>query len=245
MEKYSQIVSLGKFCGVAMELERKGLRNASYPFDWLISDSFEKIVSLIKNNFYNFLIPDNLYQESDPSHYYDPMIDIHFFHDFKANLTLEKQIPKVRMKYKRRIERFYEQIQKPTLFIRYCSGLEDEKYVKKHEREIFELITSFNSRNRILYVMSTQEVNRFVPTDYGGVVYVKHPVYDIERRWIDNVPGLNKFLYKSIAMSVVDIVKNILIHYRSRIMKKFVNNNSIDTIHVYRHDKQTKDLNMY
>lgn len=46
-------------------------------------------------------------------------------------------------------------------------------------------------------------------------------------------------------MSVVDIVKNILIHYRSRIMKKFANNNSIDTIHVYRHDKQTKDLNMY
>lgn len=35
---YKHVISLGFFCSVALELERKGLRDASYPFDWLISD---------------------------------------------------------------------------------------------------------------------------------------------------------------------------------------------------------------
>ena len=53
--KFSNIVSLGSFCSVAMELEKKGLRGASYPFDWLISDSFECVISEIENGFGDFL----------------------------------------------------------------------------------------------------------------------------------------------------------------------------------------------
>lgn len=36
---FKHIISLGHFCGVAQELERLGLRDASYPFEWLITSS--------------------------------------------------------------------------------------------------------------------------------------------------------------------------------------------------------------
>ncbi len=52
---YKNIMSLGYFCGVARELERVGLRNASYPFDWIISTDFKQVIKLIENNFENFL----------------------------------------------------------------------------------------------------------------------------------------------------------------------------------------------
>ena len=131
MEKYKNIISLGMFCSVAMELERKGLRTASYPFDWVISESFEKVLFLVKNDFSDFLTYDKLYQERNPAHYYNAKADIHFFHDFTPYCPLEKQMDVVEKKYKRRIERFYKDIKEPTLFVRYCSNLADECFVKK------------------------------------------------------------------------------------------------------------------
>ena len=49
-KSYSNYVSLGSFCSVAMELERFGLRSASFPFDWLLSD-FRGVVEAINSNF--------------------------------------------------------------------------------------------------------------------------------------------------------------------------------------------------
>lgn len=51
---YKHVISLGFFCSVALELERKGVRDASYPFDWLISD-FQGVIKVIENRFYDFL----------------------------------------------------------------------------------------------------------------------------------------------------------------------------------------------
>ena len=58
---FKHIISLGHFCGVAQELERLGLRDASYPFDWLITKR-EPLHRLINNHFDGFLEYDNLYQ---------------------------------------------------------------------------------------------------------------------------------------------------------------------------------------
>lgn len=38
MRKFKHYISLGFFCAPAMELEKRGLRNESLPFDWLISE---------------------------------------------------------------------------------------------------------------------------------------------------------------------------------------------------------------
>ena len=50
---FSHFISLGYFCSVALELERVGLRSASSPFDWLVSD-FSGVIDLIENHFDSF-----------------------------------------------------------------------------------------------------------------------------------------------------------------------------------------------
>lgn len=169
MQKFKHIISLGFFCSVAMELERKGLRTASYPFDWVISDSFENILKLIDNDFENFLEYDNLYQENDKSHYYNSITGVHFYHDFNAFEPLSKQIGNVQKKYQRRIKRFYEDIKEPTLFVRYCSNKEEENYVSNNEEKILELLQSFNPQNQILYIESTTTDKKLNISSLGGV----------------------------------------------------------------------------
>ncbi|MCI6444409.1 MAG: papain-like cysteine peptidase, partial [Clostridia bacterium] len=84
-------ISIGYFCSVASELERMGLRHESFPFDWLITENFEIVLDLIKNNFDRFLIKENLFQESNinPNYYYDQECKIHIYHDFNGTKTLD------------------------------------------------------------------------------------------------------------------------------------------------------------
>lgn len=147
-------VSLGCFCGVAMELERIGLRSLSLPFDWLITGNLGTVLELIKNNFQGFLDPDSLYQEAsvNKNYYYNQEMDIHFYHDFSAYQSFEGQIDAVKKKYDRRIQRFYKVIQNPTVFIRYITSKEEVDYLIDHAAEINSFLKSFCSENRILYI---------------------------------------------------------------------------------------------
>ena len=60
---YQHIISLGHFCAVASELDKLGFREASLPFDWIISP-LDSVIDLINNNFEDFLNPDLLYRDS-------------------------------------------------------------------------------------------------------------------------------------------------------------------------------------
>lgn len=79
IKEYSHFISLGCFCGVAEELERLGLRDASYPFDWLIGP-YDSYIKLINSNFDDFLNQDYIYQwSSDQKRYDNIRYDISFF----------------------------------------------------------------------------------------------------------------------------------------------------------------------
>lgn len=81
---YKHVISLGFFCSVALELERKGLRDASYPFDWLISD-FQGVIKVIENRFYDFLNIDFFSQNKECMHIFkNSKYNIEFYHDFTA-----------------------------------------------------------------------------------------------------------------------------------------------------------------
>ncbi len=80
---------------------------------------------------------------------------IAFFHDFNNYQPLRRQLKKVKQKYNRRIERFYKNIQEPTLFIRYISsenGSEEIKYLEKHYEEIIDKLRKYNENNDIIFV---------------------------------------------------------------------------------------------
>ena len=169
-------ISLGYFCSVAMDLEKMGLRSESSPFDWLISD-FEGVIRAMENGFADFLNYDDLSQnKAYRTIYKNTRYTIDFYHDFDSLIPLADQLPQVESKYRRRIDRFYESIKEPTLFIRYIS---DEELVDGKSREllwiednfdrIMGLIRSFNPENDILFMANT------------GVTSEKFHIYTVEK----------------------------------------------------------------
>lgn len=163
-DKFRQVISLGYFCSVASELERLGYREASYPFDWCIS-SFKGVIEAIQNHFNDYFAYEMLSQHDQiREHYRNDAYDIQFFHDFNRYQSLEKQLENVKKKYEKRIERFYRDIQTPTLFIRYISNekrtfdghSEELVWVEAHIDEIRALLKSFHPDNEIIFVANEE-----------------------------------------------------------------------------------------
>ena len=152
---YKHVISLGWFCGPAMELERVGLRDASYPFDWLLTHDFKNVILSIKEKkVYNLKLDNMLQYEKVASHWYNKEYIISLFHDFSEYEYLEKQLPEVNAKYAKRFARFYTAIQEPTLFIRYVKDEAELRYICKHEEEINQVLQHYNSENVIKYIVN-------------------------------------------------------------------------------------------
>lgn len=149
-----RMISLGYFCSVALELQREGMRDASYPFDWVISDWFG-VQKLIKNHFDGFLDYDKLYQDKQyPQYYSNTTYGISFYHDFSPYIPLAEQLNFVKNKYERRIERFYQDIGQPTLFLRYIATQAERDDIICSENEFEILLKSYNKENRILFIIN-------------------------------------------------------------------------------------------
>ena len=175
MKHFDHIISLGYFCSVASDLERLGLRIASSPFDWCISN-FEGVVSAIGHRFDGFLDYGLLSQSTaNGKGYFNSRYRIWFFHDFDEYQPLEKQLDAVAAKYKRRIDRFYENISHPTLFIRYISNevvnqdgkSEELAFIEHHYDEIVSLLKSFHEENEIIFL-----ANREVESELIDIYHV-------------------------------------------------------------------------
>lgn len=137
-----------------------GLRNFSSPFDWGIS-SFSNVITAIDNHFEDFMDYDNLSQSIYyRNHYCDEKYNFYFFHDFSAYESLGEQYKDVYAKYCRRIERFLNKIESPTLFIRYISteSLDDSgkslelEWIEQNYQYVINVLKRFNSENDIIFI---------------------------------------------------------------------------------------------
>lgn len=161
-----------------MELERKGLRTASYPFDWMISDSFEKILKLLDNNFEDFLDEESLYQEEIPNYYYNYRTGVHFYHDFDAYTPLRDQMKTVRKKYDRRIKRLYDDIKEPSLFIRYCLNEKEVEWIQNNLTSIVSQVKQYNRDNNVVFIVP-QGIKYEMTSElifYGGGVFCAYSI---------------------------------------------------------------------
>jgi len=170
-QKFKHVISLGYFCSVASELERLGLRDGSYPFDWLISD-FCGVMACIDNKFEGFLDYKLLKQSSKVrTKYINTLYNIEFIHDFSEYKPLAKQLEKVQQKYARRIERFYKRASEPTLFVRYISdesentgGYSTEiEYIEKNYKTIIGILKGLNSENNIIFIANEDVTSEIIP----------------------------------------------------------------------------------
>lgn len=160
MLQYKNVISLGFFCSVALEIERIGLREFSSPFDWLISD-FTSVINLIDNNFEDFLEIGYLYQyKHNRAYYINKKYNLAFFHDFDEYKSLENQINQIQEKYQKRIDRFYQRIKEPTLFIRYIKNYDELKYIENNFDYIQKILKRFNLANDVLFVANNDIVSK-------------------------------------------------------------------------------------
>lgn len=201
--KFKNVVSLGFFCSVSLELEKIGVRKASYPFDWVISSNFELVCRLIKNKFDSFMEYENLSQEYkvNPNYYFDEKYQIHFYHDFTSDTSLEMQYEREFNKYKRRIDRFFNDIQNPTLFIRYVSSSSEIEYIKENITQINNLIKGYNKSNEIVYITN-------YPFDLkdNRVFFVESDNNDtVARKFLNKSPQIKEFILSSFDISKKDM----------------------------------------
>lgn len=149
---YQHIISLGHFCAVASELDKLGFREASLPFDWIISP-LDSVIDLINNNFEDFLNPDLLYRDSKrPYIVLNKRYNIAFYHDFKESIPIEEQVSYVQKKYDRRISRFYEYINEKTLFVRYIETKQEYEYISENYDSFLGLLRRTNSENDLILI---------------------------------------------------------------------------------------------
>jgi len=229
-------ISLGYFCSIASELERYGLRDSSFPFDWLISD-FCGVISAIENHFEGLWNYELWLQNArNRNHYMHIGYGFQFYHDFDKFHSFSDQLPSVKEKYNRRISRFYSAIHEPTLFIRYISdehqtnGVSSELlWIEENQERIVSLLKSFNSKNEILYI-----ANKSVISEKIHIYHVEKDTDDTVARFpFQKNSDLNKYfedaehplrdnnlkiysrekrkkLVRKAAKRVVDIYRNIV-----------------------------------
>lgn len=219
MKKYEHIISLGYFCSTAQEIERIGLRDCSSPFDWLISSDFHMVIDLIKNNFKDFLKMEHLYQSREnPSYYCNVKYQIWFYHDFNGYESLQKQLPLLQAKYKRRVENFYKNITEPTLFIRYISNEDELSFIENNMEKIDLILKEFNSRNEILYVSN----NDLKSNKITAFCVEADPNDSVARKFLDKNNELLKYLNEVIIYDKCTKEMNLNSYKQKKKYSKFI-----------------------
>lgn len=160
---YRHVISLGFFCGTALELERYGFRDASYPFDWVICP-IKPTVVLLESGMESLMRSTHVVRDSVHQHIVrDLDSGIDFYHDFAPDVGVEDQLDSVREKYARRMLRFRQAIEERTLFVRYIADAEEHRFLSANMDVVMALLRQHNPANDLLLVG-----NADLPPDCGG-----------------------------------------------------------------------------
>ena len=224
MKKYTNVISLGFFCSTASEIERIGLRNASYPFDWVISE-FDLVLNLIENNFSDFLEEDLLIKDKNSKPLEKTYVvknvknNIRFFHDFFIGETISKQISVVKEKYNRRIKRFYKSITKPTLFIRYIKDNNEINYIINNFKQINKILKYYNENNDIIFICNSEIYDDRIKEMYN----VKKDKKDtVARKFLKKNNKMKRYILKNVEYNRKERFIQILKFQKKELEKRLI-----------------------
>jgi hypothetical protein len=121
MKTYDFILSLGGSCAVANQLKVRGLRPFSLPFDWVFCvspDALARLADCFRDDFARWMLTENLVEvdacdrnaHAKKFQYRDTFTGYRFIHDFAEPKAVCAEA--VRDKYRRRIDRLYDKLQK-------------------------------------------------------------------------------------------------------------------------------------
>lgn len=195
-----------------MNIKEMGYRDASYPFDWLLTHEFSGIIELLSNRgVYRFANEELLQYSGEPGKWYSNRYVISLFHDFNLYEKVKEQIPEVNRKYERRFARLYNVITEPTLFIRYIKDAEEAHYISSQNDRILDTIRRYNLKNDIIYV-GNDDIREYC--HFQNVLFVEPDDNDfVARNFLKNVPELEEFIRKNVRRPTpppVKMEKNML-----------------------------------
>ncbi len=119
---FDVVYSIGQACPCARDLGRMGLRTQSGPFDWNWQVGFYERFDMMVSRFDSFIEKEDLYLVEDRNTESGALCDAYknrrtgfrHSHDFPAGVPLDESYPKVREKYRRRIERMLSFLDDPN-----------------------------------------------------------------------------------------------------------------------------------
>ena len=136
---FKAFISLGWACVTAASMGKYGLRDGSYPFDWVWS-RLNGVLHFLENDFEDFLCREHL--SEDGKRFYDRKWGIDFIHD--GSIAAEGEYDNIREKYKRRIQRFRETTQGGKVcFIRAIRNQDEVYWIKEKSEYISKVISKF------------------------------------------------------------------------------------------------------
>ena len=112
---YDLVLPLGGKCSCAQVLQKRGLRLASYPFDWLYGSNLRGRTDLVMKGFCGWLEKGDLRERppvpwNDKAIYENTVTGLGYSHDFLLGQSLDEQYPDVKAKYDRRIARLLQNL---------------------------------------------------------------------------------------------------------------------------------------
>lgn len=211
MRTFDLIVPLGVGCIAASQLKFRGLRIASFPFDWVTpgtrDNRLEFPLRSLETRFSEWLKPENLdwkyCAEVGKQGFHFPVYDAgsgyEFLHDFKADRFDAEDVAIVRRKYARRIDRFYEMLEKATSILFVFAGHDDELALTKLEEVYRRLKALFPDKSIMIYAFSYSAPCNSIEEDCAESDYIFVQRCSIPReeygvsvkewsaRWLDKV----------------------------------------------------------
>ena len=202
---FERVVSLGWFCSIALETKRIGLRDGSYPFDWLLTHNFAKVLEILNGEQDDDMVLENqhmLQYKDSASKWYNKKYQISIFHDFDKYKKLESQLDAVNEKY-RRVHRLHE-CKGETLYIRYIKNRGEAEYIAGHESYIDSLIKKNNDQNKILYI-AHPEWSEVLKNSKEKIFYVEKDYNDyVAREFLKKIPELKTYLLENVQRPAID-----------------------------------------
>lgn len=153
-QNYDLVFSVGGNCAAAHNLQYKGLRKFSLPFDWtyIVNDSaLYKLAEGFKNNFKTFLLKENLEElapdkysidHKDKIQYKDLKTEYYFVNHFVKPINNINEYNRVKNKFDKRAKRLIEFINKSNKILLILStnfyvNIEPCRYLINTLNEIF------------------------------------------------------------------------------------------------------------
>lgn len=107
-----RFISLGRTCHVALGLKAINLRDASYPFDWIITSDLDTLIHALDDKLEHYTDPEHFALSHGWPHALNTLYGLQFIHDFtpdEGQLTEEiaaEEWVSFKERYDRRVERF-------------------------------------------------------------------------------------------------------------------------------------------